>query len=271
MTESAVSFESVCVRLGGRPVLEDITLRIEPGELVGVIGPNGAGKSTLLMLVNGLRRASEGSVTVLGRQPDRLSSAQLARLRREVGYVPQLPERARNVPVSVRQVVEIARIGRAGIGRGLAPEDRDIVEAWLHKLGMAHLADRPFNALSGGEQRKIHLARALAQEPKVLLLDEPASNLDIRWQEELTGIIQDLYTQTSVTTLMVTHEVQQLPSLCRKMALIHEGRLEAVGAPSDVLKTEVLRRVFGERMEVLERNGRYHLLPAGRREARARY
>ncbi|NOZ20970.1 MAG: ABC transporter ATP-binding protein [Planctomycetes bacterium] len=268
MADSVILLQDVTVQLGGTAALRDVSLAVEPGELLALIGPNGSGKSTLLMLLNGLRRAASGTVTVCGTNPAGLHGGQLARLRHRVAYVPQLPERDRAIPLSVRDVARIGRSGKAGLFHRLTVADEEVVSAWLDRLALTSLADRPYCDLSGGEQRKVHLARALAQEPDVLLLDEPASNLDIRWQEELTRIVHDLWRETDLTVVLVTHDVHQVPAGCEHMALLSKGRLVAAGAPEAVLEGGRLASVFGSPVEVLQRGGRWHLLPLSPSEER---
>ena len=268
MADPVILLQDVTVQLGGTTALRDVSLAFEPGELVALIGPNGSGKSTLLMLLNGLRRATSGTVTVCGMDPSRLRGGGLARLRHRVAYVPQLPERDRAIPLSVRDVVRIGRSGKAGLFRRLTPADDEIVAKWLDRLALTALADRSYSDLSGGEQRKVHLARALAQEPEALLLDEPASNLDIRWQEELTRIVHDLWQETDLTVVLVTHDVHQVPAGCRHMALLSGGELVADGEPETVLEGERLASVFGSPVEVIQREGRWHLLPLSPLEER---
>jgi len=265
MADPVILLDEVSVRLGPTAALTDVELQVSGGELLGVIGPNGSGKSTLLMLLNGLRRATSGCVRVLGREVAAVRGAGLAALRYRIGYVPQLPEHDRSIPLSVRDVVRIGRSGRAGLFHRLGAEDDAIIRKWIDRLDLSGLGDRSYSQLSGGEQRKVHLARALAQQPEILLLDEPASNLDIRWQEELTQIIQQLWEETGVTIVLVTHDIHQIPSGCGRMLLMSRGMCVAVGPPASVLTPALLERVFGSPVDVVERNGRWHLLPTANR------
>jgi len=264
MSEPAIELRDVSVAIGEKTVLDGINLAVDRGEMLGIIGPNGAGKTTLLHLMNGLRHPTSGSITVLGCELSSLNSAELARLRHTIGFVPQLPPHDTCVPISARQVVEIARTARAGLFRRLGTEDRQIIDKWLKRLGISDFADRAFPSLSGGEQRKVHLARALAQEPEIILLDEPASNLDIYWQEELTSLIEELWRATGLTVVMVTHEVQHLPASCARIALLSDGRIKGIGKPDDVFRNDLLREVFGSEVEIAKRNGRFYLLPLKR-------
>ena len=257
-----VELNSVGVSLGGRPALRDLTFSVERGEMLGLIGPNGAGKTTLLRTLLGMHRPCAGSLAVLGRDPSALKGAGLARFRLRVGYVPQLDARQASVPLTVREVVEISRAGRAGLMRRLRPKDRAAVDAWLSRMGLVDLADRPYGELSGGQQRKVQLARALAQEPDVLLMDEPAANLDLAWQETLIRLIEQVSADTGVTMLLVTHDLSLLPASCGRILVLADGTLKAIGPTGEVLVPEVLLALYGTSVRIECHGGRYHVLPA---------
>ncbi|RKY70307.1 MAG: ABC transporter ATP-binding protein, partial [Candidatus Latescibacterota bacterium] len=166
----AVELEKVTVSYRENVALKEVTLRIKEGEFLAVIGPNGAGKTTLLTTINGLGKVISGTVRVFGRE---LSRWNVLKIRKEIGYVPQeLPIDPRS-PVSVREAVMIGRAGRIGLLRRPGREDINLVESVMELTGIKHLAERPIGHLSGGERQKVSIARALAQEPKILLLDEP--------------------------------------------------------------------------------------------------
>jgi len=257
-----IELSAAGVRLGSRMVLDGLSLRVDEGEMVGVIGPNGAGKTTLLRALLGLCRVCEGRIRVLGQDPSALGGARLARFRLKVGYVPQLERGAGGVPLTVREVVEISRAGHAGLLRGLGARDREAVDLWLERMGLSALADVPYACLSGGQQRKVQLARALCQEPRLLLLDEPASNLDLAWQEALVRTVERVHRTDGLALLLVTHEVSLLPASCRRVVVLQGGRLHADGPPEEVLVPEVLSQVYGTAVEVERRGGRYRVHPA---------
>ena len=259
--ECAIRMENVAVRLAGIEALSDVTLSIANGETVGIIGPNGAGKTTLLSLVNALRRPSRGSVAILGETPARLSGTGLAALRRRIAYVPQIALLPSAVPLCVREVVEIARAGHAGLFRRLGADDRRAVSDAISRMGCEDLTRRPYDQLSGGQQRKVQLARALAQQPDVLLLDEPASNLDPYWQEELVALIDELSRTRQLTILLVTHDVFELPPSCDKVALLDQGRVRAFDRPERVLTAEVLSDAFHRPLRVMREHGRFIAVP----------
>lgn len=198
----AVLLEQVWVTYNHRPALEDINLVIPPGRYVGILGPNGAGKSTLLKVVLGLIPPSRGEVRVFGEPP--------ARLRKQgqlLGYLPQRPLSQPHFPVTVLDVVLMGRYGRIGLGRRPGPRDREAALAQLRRLGIAHLAERPIGALSGGEQQRVFIARALAMEPRLLVMDEPTISLDACAQDDLFEMVYDLKKELDLTVLVVSHDI----------------------------------------------------------------
>lgn len=155
----------------------------------------------------------------------------------------------------------MGRAGVRGTGHRLNAYDREICGQIMEQTRLTHLADRPYGVLSGGEQRKVHLARALAQEPDILLLDEPAGHLDFHWQEAITQLIGQLWRTTGVTVIMVTHDLRHLPPHITKVALIEGGRIVQVGTPEQVLTSEHLSTLYELPLRVMESNGRYLALP----------
>ena len=260
MSEPAVILQDASVRVGRTRILADISIRLERGTLVGVVGPNGAGKTALLTLLNGVRRASSGRVCVLGEEVGRLRGGRLASLRRHIGYVPQLQSTSGLAPIRMREVVEMGRSGAVGLLRRLSREDRAIADHWMDRLGVSHLADRLYRDLSGGERRKTHLARALTQQPRLLLLDEPTGNLDPRWQTELSAIVEAVWREIGLTVLFVTHEPHLLPRSTSRILLMAHGELRGDGPPAEVLTAEALEQAFEVPVEVVDRRGRLYLL-----------
>ncbi|MGQ9661126.1 MAG: ABC transporter ATP-binding protein [Kiritimatiellia bacterium] len=251
----AVEMNRVTVRRRGYVMLDNMSLCLPSGAFLAILGPNGAGKTTFLNIIPRLV-AFEGSVRVLGRDLAKLNSPTMARLRSEIGFVPQLHTRPPSVvPLSVREVVEMGRAGKRGMGCRLTAEDRAICADALRQLQLEEIADRPFGLLSGGEQRKVHLARVIAQEPRVLLLDEPTAHLDLRWQEALTELIGEIWRARGITVLMVSHEPQHLPEGITHVALFSEGRLVGFGPPEELMDKELLASLYGVAIKALHRNG----------------
>jgi len=193
----AVCIDGVSFSYGRHPVLRDVDLDIARGDFVSVIGPNGGGKSTLLKLILGLLEPDAGRVTVLGKRPDR------ARL--QVGSLPQYAHVDPQFPVTA---LDVALMGRLGGGIPLGPwrrREKDRARAALRDVGVEHLADRPFSAMSGGQRQRVLIARALACEPEILLLDEPTASLDPGVQDDLYELLHRL--NERMTVILVSHDV----------------------------------------------------------------
>lgn len=222
-------------------VLRGVSLSVARGELVGILGPNGAGKTTLLTLVNGLGKVLSGGVCVLGRD---ISNGCPAALRRRIGYVPQGHGIDPRMPIRVREVVMMGRSGRLGLLRRPKEKDRRVVTELLERVDLARLADRPIGHLSGGEQQRVAIARALAQEPEILLLDEPTTGLDRKARPAILALVQSIHRATGLTTLMVTHAHRAAAALCDRVVLMKEGRIWAEGEPKTLLDRETLGRLY---------------------------
>jgi zinc transport system ATP-binding protein len=200
-TQIVLSAEHVSFGFGSEMVVDDVTLRIEKGEFVAVVGPNGAGKSTLIRLFLGLLRPRAGTVRVLGVPPDQLEE------RWRIGYVPQRPSLPPDMPATVQEVVAAGRLARTGWWRWLGPEDRRAVEHALQSVGLAELRKRRIGELSGGQQQRAFIAKALACEPDILVLDEPASGLDADSRGLFRDSLTHLIREHGAAVLLVSHEL----------------------------------------------------------------
>ncbi|MFI7274355.1 anchored repeat-type ABC transporter ATP-binding subunit [Streptomyces sp. NPDC049879] len=233
---TTLSVSGLRVRLGGRTVLHDVGLDVAAGEFVGLVGPNGAGKTTLLRSVLGLVRPAAGRVEVAG--------APVPRVRHLVGYVPQRHEFAWDFPVSVRDAVLYGRVRRVGWGRRPGLADHRAVEAALARVGMGALRRRPVGELSGGQRQRVLVARALAAEPSVLLLDEPFTGLDMPTQEQLTTLFSDLAGEGRAV-LMTTHDLVGALHTCTRLCLVNRT-VVADGTPEELLRDAApWRAAFG--------------------------
>jgi manganese/iron transport system ATP-binding protein len=232
---SVLEVRGVTVGLGGRTVLRDIDLALELGELAGLIGPNGAGKTTLLRSILGLVRVTSGQVLIDG-WPVRPR-------RSPVGYVPQRHEFAWDFPISVENAVMTGRSGRIGLFRRPGIEDWLAVGAALERVGMSDLARRPVGELSGGQRQRVLVARALALQPRVLLLDEPFTGLDLPTQELLTELFRELAREDKAV-LMTTHDLVGALDTCTRIALLNRT-IVADAPPSELLDPDPWMRAFG--------------------------
>ena len=220
--------------------LTGVSFTIEPGEVFGVIGPNSAGKTTLLRLLTRVVSAAHGEVQLDGRPIARLPHAELAR---QIAVVPQ--DAPRPFPFTVEQLVLMGRYPH-GPGRFFETEDdRALAAAAMDATGVRHLAPLPLEQLSGGERQRAMLARALAQEPRLLVLDEPTSHLDLRYQAETAAIIRRVNTERGMTVLLVSHDLNLAAEVCDRLLLLASGRLARLGPPAEVLRREMLEAVFG--------------------------
>ncbi len=258
-----IRVEDLMVTAGHRRILDVHRLAVHQGELLGLLGPNGAGKSTLIRCLLGLQRHACGVVAVLGQRVDTLNTFALARLRQAIGYVPQLLPIHSELPLTVRETVAIGRTGRAGLFRRLRREDWQMVDEWLARLGLSDAAHRGYAELSGGQQRKALIARAMSQQPALLLLDEPTANLDLGSRERMVACIQQLHQETHVTIVLVCHELEVLPPACRRVALLREGRVDTEGSPEEVFTAARIAALYGEGLAVVHCGGRHAILPGG--------
>ncbi len=258
---AAVEMRELTVRHRRTVILDQVSLALPQGAFLAVLGPNGAGKTTLLNVIPALAPFS-GYLKVLDAEVSRLSPFARGRLRRRIGYVPQLHSRGASVmPLSVREVVEMGRAGVRGAGRALTPEDRRLCDDAMRQVELDRIADRAFGVLSGGEQRKVHLARALAQQPELLLLDEPAGHLDFRWQEAITQLVGRLWRTLGLTVMMVTHDPRHLPAGITHAAILSGGRLIRMGTLAEAMDAALLSELYGLPLRILETDGRYVVLP----------
>lgn len=224
---------------GGRPVLRDVGVRVRRGEIVGVLGPNGSGKSTLIRILSGVLTGYTGSAMLDGEEIGRVPRRTLAR---SLAVVPQEP--VFGFPFTA---MEIVLMGRHPHLAGLAFEsDADIALARtaLERCGVSELAARPIHELSSGERQRVVFARALAQQPRALLLDEPASFLDVRHQVEIYDIVRRLATEQECGVLTVMHDLNLAAEYCDRIYLIQNGSIEAEGPTEEVFTYTNLTRVF---------------------------
>jgi len=232
---TVLTVSEVAVELGGREVLNDVSLSICAGEQVGLIGPNGAGKTTLLRSLLGLLPITAGSISIGGRTP--------LEARGSIGYVPQRHEFVWDYPVQVRTAVMTGRTHRIGWLRRPCQVDRDAVQEALERVDLTDLANRPIGELSGGQRQRVLVARALALKPSLLLLDEPFTGLDVPTQEILTRLFKDL-TAEETAILMTTHDLPAAADTCHRLCLLN-GTVVADGSPDELRDPAIWLRAFG--------------------------
>jgi ABC-type Mn2+/Zn2+ transport system ATPase subunit len=257
MSDPVIQIENAVVSFRESVALRGVSLNISQSEFVAIIGPNGAGKTTLLTVINGLTHLVQGRVQVLGTQMNGRGRHQL---RKQVGYVAQVETIDRRMPISVREVVMIGRYGLLGLLRRPAKQDWKLVDEALELVGMAHLARRPIGNLSGGEQQRVAIARCLAQEPNIFLLDEPTASLDWKAQTEILELVKRIHDERHLTTLFVTHDIDALPHTCDRVVLVRDGLIVGDGSPDKLISTESLSRLYNLPAAVVEER-RPHIHP----------
>lgn len=231
-----------------RAVLDGVSLGVERGEVLGVVGPNSAGKTTLLRLMTRVIAPRQGVVALDGQDLAALGRVDIARA---VAVVPQ--ELVLTFPFSVLDFVLTGRYPHRPGDFFERAEDIALARSALETAGVAHLADRLVPALSGGERQLVLVARALAQRPRVLLMDEPNAHLDLRHQRDLAGLVRRLHGEEGTTIVLVSHDLNLAAQLADRLLLLAGGRVAALGAPADVLEPGILEAVYGCPVDVADR------------------
>jgi iron complex transport system ATP-binding protein len=249
----AVALDAVGVVLDGRPVLEGVALEVRTGEVLALVGPNGAGKSTLLSVLSGERIPDSGTALLDGTPLAGYSPLELARRRAVLTQ-----DNALSFPFRVREVIEMGRSPWARTPQ-LEDDDRALAAA-AERADVVQLLDRRFTELSGGERARVSLARVLAQETPIVLLDEPTAALDLRHQEDVLAIARSLADEGRAVVI-VLHDLSLAGAVADRVALLAGGRLQAIGTPPEVLTADAVSRVYGVEVEVLERDGTLLIVP----------
>jgi len=241
----------------GRTIGRGISFALGAGEVMCVLGPNGGGKTTLFRTVLGLLEKHSGSITLEGRPIERLSRTEIAKL---IGYVPQ--GHSGYFAYTVRDFVLMGRTAHVGIFSSPSKKDHEVAARVIASLDMAHLSERPVTEISGGERQLALVARALAQEPRLLLLDEPTANLDFGNQVRVLERICAL-ARTGIAILFSSHDPDHAFLCAQRALLLAEGRALEIGAPRDVIRADTLQRLYGVSVQVLPLAGGGHTcLPA---------
>lgn len=238
--------EGISFAYDGTPLFSGLTVAIAPGEMAGLIGANGSGKTTLLKLISGVLRPGAGRVTAGGREVAAIPPTERAR---RLAVVPQ--ESRLIFDFTVLEVVLMGRAARLGLLGVEGREDLEAARRALEWAGILHLAGRPVGRLSGGERQLAFVARALAQEPGLLLLDEPTAYLDIRHRLEIYRILHQLNRDEGLTVLTTSHDINLAARYCPRLILLKEGRVVADGPTEEVFREEILTQVYDTPLRVL--------------------
>ncbi len=242
MRNAAVQIRDLSYSYDDIPVLTDVHLDIFPGDSASIVGPNGGGKTTLIKVILGLVSPNQGTVLVYGNQPEQE--------RTRISYVPQHARYDPNFPISVLEVVCMGRIGNSLSGR-YTRHDKEIALEALHAVNLAHLTQRSFTALSGGQRQRVLIARALAAEGDILILDEPTASLDNRSEEQLFTLLAEL--NKNMIILMVTHEIGVSPSFFQRVICVNN---QVYVHPTSELTGELLRDMYGGDLRMIRHDHR---------------
>jgi len=229
----------------GRDVLRGISFSINTGDFVGIVGPNGSGKTTLVRLLSGVIRPREGNIEIGGEDITRLSNRLLART---VAVVPQ--ETSALFAFTIAEIVLMGRSPHLGALSFERREDIAIADKAMQAVDIAQFADRHINEVSGGEKQRAIIARALAQQPRIMLLDEPTAFLDLKHQAGIYRVLEKLNREREMTILVVSHSLNLAAQFCRRIIMLDKGGIAADGAPDEVLTRENIERVYDVKVRI---------------------
>lgn len=236
-----------------RQVFRGLSFSVQEGDVLGVVGPNGCGKTTLIKCIDRILQP-EGELRIRGKEISEYHHDELART---VAYVPQ----ALSIGMAMN-VLEVVLMGRRPYVRWrISDNDLSLATGVLEQLGISHLAFRKLTQVSGGERQKVMIARAMVQEPSLLLLDEPTSALDIRYQLEVMTLIRSVVRQQNIAAMLAIHDLNLAARFCDRILVLHQGKIVASGAPADLLKPPLIEQVYGVRAIVGTEGGLPFILP----------
>ena len=245
--QTVISVENISVELNGRTILEKVSFDVKQGEFIAVLGPNGAGKTTLFKVLLGLLGPAHGKAVVLGKPP-RLGA-------KEIGYTPQHRILETDLALRARDVVGFGLDGNKwGIGFGSRRRNAAIDKV-LEEVGVCHLADAPVGRLSGGEQQQMFIAQALITNPKILMLDEPLSNLDISHAREIVALLAGISRNRGVAVMLISHDINPLLHSVDRVLYMANGH-GVLGAPKEVITSETLSMLYNSKVDVVHSGGR---------------
>jgi iron complex transport system ATP-binding protein len=256
--DPAIKLHRVGVSRGGRWILRDVDWTVAPHTCAAILGPNGSGKSTLARVISGYLWPSSGEVSVDGH---RFGDVDINELRKSIRLVQPAGPYDVDGELTVREVVLTGAFGTIGLFNEPTSEDMHRADQLIDQVGLSQVRHRPYATLSSGERVRSLIARALMHRPKLLILDEPTAGLDLLAREQVLATVQSLLNDPrhAPTVLMITHHVEELPPVTANVLLLGQGAVAARGAPGEVLRTEVLSRVYRCPLNVINRSGRYYV------------
>ncbi len=247
-TKNIIELRDISFSYGDEAVLRDITLDIHKGDYLGIIGPNGGGKSTLLKITLGLLEPARGTVKLFG------TDVKDFRGWSKIGYVAQKASFDENFPLKVREVASMGRYPKRGLFRFLTVHDKEIVDMALHQVDMFEYRDRLIGELSGGQQQRVFIARALAGQPEVIVLDEPTVGVDLKTQEQFYALLRKLNKDLELTLILVSHELDTVSREATELACVNR-ELIYYGAPKKFFEGDYLSRLYGEERHMRHEHG----------------
>ncbi len=238
--KNEIFLDQVGFAYDGKRVLDRLTAKIPSRDFAGIIGPNGAGKSTLLRLMCRIFKSDTGQVTLQGRSIDEYSQKDLAKI---LAVLPA--ETFISYDFTVEEIVRMGRSPHLNFWSEGGEKDEKIVETSIKAVGISHLSDRSIHSLSSGERQMVFLAQAMAQQPKILLLDEPTVHLDIRHQLQIFQILKDWNASDDLTIVVISHDINVASLYCKRLILMHEGKIKMEGTPKEVITEKNINEVYG--------------------------
>ncbi len=254
-----LEIQSLCAGYGEKRVIDGVSFRVESGSVTALLGPNGCGKSTLLKVIGRLLKPESGEVLLDGKPVREFDTKELA------GHLAILPQ-LHHVPgeTTAEELVEYGRYPKRKNGFALSVHDREVIDRAIAMTSLDSLRKRPVRTLSGGERQRAWIALTLAQEPEVLLLDEPTTFLDVCCQFEVVDLIRRLNREHGITVLMVLHDLNLAASCADRMLLLKDGKIRYAGTPAEVMKPAILEEIFRIRADVVHLpGGTPHCIPTG--------
>ncbi|NMB41920.1 MAG: metal ABC transporter ATP-binding protein [Firmicutes bacterium] len=242
-----VETKDIKLSWNGYKILENINMRINTGDMIGIVGPNGAGKTTLLRIILGLLRPTSGEIFIFGRSPKKLG-----KLRGKIGYMPQRPFFNRRFPLSVSDVVAMGGLTPGFLGKPFSGIRREKIRRSLKKVDLLPLEKRPFAELSGGQQQRAFLARALCKEPLLLFLDEPNTGLDLPTQHRFYSLLEELQKNQGVTIVVVSHDLAMISRFADRLICINRT-MHVHGPPPEVLNSPHLEKAYRCEVDIFYR------------------
>lgn len=257
MTKAFMKLENISFAYEALTVLKDLSLTIHEQDFIGLIGPNGSGKSTLLKIMGGILESDSGSIQFKETPISKINKKQFAQ---SVSWIPQ--DHPMVFPFKVSEIVLMGRHPYLSPLSFESSEDFEISHKAMETTMTSQFADRYFNEISGGEKQRVMIASALAQNPNMMLLDEPTAALDLKYQVQILKILKDLNTSHKMTLILAMHDLNLASKFCNRLVLLDEGQIARDGSPEQVLEKEILEKVYDVEVDLDSRGGNIRVHPA---------